>query len=149
MAHIQKRILIHAPVEKVYALARNPEHWNQWWVGLSEPEKLDGKGEVGTTVKLHYKMAGIDFPVTTRVIEDRADPNESRVKLEVEGPLEGKQDWTYKAKGKDTEVDARIDYTVPGKAVGKLIDKVLVEKMTERSAEHTLENLKLICEARA
>lgn len=149
MAHINKKILIHAPVDKVYALARNPEHWNQWWVGLSEPDKLDGKGEVGTTVKLHYKMAGIDFPVTTRVVEDTIDPKEAHARLEVEGPLEGKQDWTYKAKGKDTEVMADIRYTVPGKAIGRLINKVLVEKMTERSAEHTLENLKLICEARA
>lgn len=149
MAHIHKKILIHAPVEKVYALARDPKHWNAWWVGLSEPEKIEGKGEKGTIVKHHYALAGMDFPVTSRVVLDDADPKEAHWKGEIEGPLEGKHEWTYKAKGKDTEVETEINYTVPGKAIGKLVDKLLFEKMQERSAEHTLENLKLLCEAQA
>jgi coenzyme Q-binding protein COQ10 len=149
MAHIHKSILIHAPVEKVYEFARDPKHWNTFYVGLSEPEKIEGKGEKGTVVKQHYLLAGMSFPVTSRVLEDKADPKEARWKGEIEGPLAGKQEWIYKAKGKDTEVISDVEYTVPGKAVGKIVDRLIIEKMQERSAEQTLENLKLLCEAQA
>lgn len=146
MSHIEKKILIHAPVEKVYDMARDPNRWNTWWVGLSEPEQINGKGEVGTVVKQNFLLAGIPFPVTSKVTEDKRDPKEAHWKGNFEGPLEGHQEWDYIARGNDTEVVARIDYTVPGKALGKLADKMIIEKMQERSAEQTLENLKLLVE---
>ncbi len=66
MAHIKKSIRIHAPVQRVFALARDPKHWASFWVGLSEPEEVNGTGEVGTVVKHSYLMAGVRFPVTSR-----------------------------------------------------------------------------------
>lgn len=51
MAHLKKSILIHGPVEQVYALGRDPKRWATWYIGLSEPEKMTGEGEVGTVVE--------------------------------------------------------------------------------------------------
>ena len=146
MAHIRKSILIHAPVEKVYNLARDPERWNAWWVGLSEPEEIKGKGEPGTIVKHKFTMAGLSFPVTSKVVEDQPGTRKAHWKGMIEGPLAGQHEWTYVAKGSDTEVVTDIDYTVPGKALGKFADKMIIERLQEKSTEHTLENLKLLCE---
>jgi len=146
MAHLKKSILIHAPVEKVYALARDPRRWATWFVGLSEPEKLSGEGEVGTVVEQSFLMAGMRFPVTTEVLEDYVSPEGARWKGKIGGPLAGEHTWTYTPRNGDTEVTADIAYTVPGKALGKIADRLIIERMQERGLEQTLENLKLLCE---
>jgi uncharacterized membrane protein len=147
MTHIRKNIFIDAPIEKVYAFARDPERWNTWFTNLSVPETLKGKGEVGTMVKHHYTIAGIPFPITTRVLLDKPGPKNAEFKTQIEGPLDGTQDWQYTAKNDGTDVVVMVDYTVPGKALGKFADRLLIERMQEKAFEHTLENLKLFCEA--
>lgn len=147
MTHIHKTDLINAPIDKVYPLSRNPERWNEWWVGLSEPEEIKGKGEPGTVTKHHYKLAGISFPVTNKVVEDTTGPKECRWQGKFEGPLAGQHKWTYIAKGDKTEVVLDLDYDVPGKALGRIADRFIVERLEEKAMEHTIENLKVLCEA--
>lgn len=147
MAHIEKTTLIHAPIEKVYAFARDPNHWSDWWVGLSEAENITGTGEAGTVVRHHYKLAGISFPVTSRVLEDRPGPKEAYWKGTFAGLLSGQHEWTSKAMGEATEVTVKIDYTVPGKALGRFADRLLIERLQEKAMEHTLENMKVMCES--
>lgn len=148
MAHIEKRMTIHAPVERVYRLARDPRSWETWWSNLSEADSVKGSGEAGTRVEHFYRMLGIPFHVTTLVQEDHADPHEARWKGKIEGPLAGEQTWTYRATndGADTEVEVEIDYAIPGKVLGKVADRVLVERLEERAIEHTLDNLRVMCE---
>lgn len=147
MTQIRKNIFIDAPIEKVYAFARDPERWNLFFTGLSEPETIKGKGEVGTTVKHNYIVAGMHFPVTTKVLIDKPGPKTAQWKGQIEGPLDGNQEWNYTAKNDGTDVVVTIDYTVPAKALGKFADRLLIERMQEKAIEHTLENLKLFCEA--
>jgi uncharacterized membrane protein len=149
MAHLNKSILIHAPVEKVHAVASDPRRWAAWYVGLSEPEKLTGEGEVGTIVEHSYLMAGMHFPVTSRVLEDQVSPEGARWKGKIEGPLAGEHTWTYTPKNGDTEVSVDMEYTVPGKALGKIADRLIIERMQARSLDQTMENLKLLCEESA
>lgn len=146
MAHIKKSILIHAPVEKVAAFARDPQQWAAFWVGLSEPEEVSGTGEVGTVVKHSYLMAGVRFPVTSRVLENQVAPEGVRWRGKIEGPLAGEQTWTYTPKNSGTEVTADIEYTVPGAALGRIADRLIIERIQERAIQQTLENLKLLCE---
>ncbi len=145
MAHVKKSILIHAPIEQVHALARDPRRWDTWYVGLSEPEKVKGGGEVGTIVEQTYLLAGMRFPVTTRVLEDYIGSNGARWKGKIEGPFAGEQTFILTPKLGDTEVIAEMEYTVPGKALGKFADRLIIERMMERNLEHTLENLKMLC----
>ncbi|HYA88599.1 MAG TPA: SRPBCC family protein [Nitrospirota bacterium] len=146
MAHLKKNRLIYAPIEKVYAFARNPMNWATWYVGLSEPEKVTGGGEVGTSVEHSYLLAGIRFPVTTRVLEDSSGAEGCRWRGLIEGPLEGEQTWNYRPQSGGTEVTFEIQYTVPGKALGKFVDRLIIERMVEHNAELTMENLKMMCE---
>ncbi len=147
MAHIRKSILINAPIDKVFAFARDPNRWNAWFVGLSEPAEIKGKGEVGTTVKQNFTMAGLSFPMTIRVVDERVGPKDSYWRGEFQGPITGTQTCTSIAKGDKTEMVDEIEYTIPGKVLGKIADSLVVEKMQERGLEQTLDNLKLLCEA--
>jgi len=146
MAYLKKSILIHASVEDVYALARDPNRWPVWYVGMSELDELTGEGEVGTTAQFRYTMAGMSFPVTVEVLEDQSDPEGARWHGRIEGPLAGEQTFTYAPDDGDTEVTAEIEYTVPGKALGRVANRLVIERMQARSMEATLDNLKLLCE---
>lgn len=147
MAHLRQRVMIDAPVEKVYVYARDPRHWADFWVGLSEPEELTGAGEVGTVVKHSYMMAGIRFPVTSRVLEDFFGSEGARWRGSIEGPLAGEQTWLYTPAADGTEVTVDIEYTVPGSALGRIANRLVIERMQERALTQTLENLKMLCEA--
>lgn len=146
MAHLKKSIRIHSPVEDVYTVARNPDLWPVWYVGMSKIEDLEGKGEPGTVAKFGYVMAGISFPVTVEVLEDKSSPKGARWRGQIGGPLSGEQTFTYVPSDGETEVTAEIEYTVPGKALGKIANRLLIERMQARSLEQTLDNLKLLCE---
>jgi len=146
MAYLKKDILIHAPVEDVYAVARDPHRWSVFYVGMSEIEELSGEGEVGTVAEFSYTMAGMSFPVTVEVMEDHSDQEGARWRGTIGGPLAGEQTFTYRPKNGDTEVVAEIEYTVPGRALGKIANSLLIERMQARSLEQTLDNLKVLCE---
>ena len=147
MTQIKRSILIHAPVDKVYAVARDPNRWPTWFVGMDEIDKLTGSGEVGTVVEFGYAMAGMRFPVTVEVLEDHVGPEGARWKGKIGGPLAGEQTWVYTPKGSDTEVTVELEYTVPGKALGQIANRLIIERTQERSADETMENLKALCEA--
>ena len=148
MSHIYKSILINLPLEKVFNLARNPDRWNTFYVNLSPPEEIRGKGEAGTIVKHHFTMAGVPFPVTTKVVDEKLVGTKAVWKATNEGPLTANHEWNYIAKGPEqTEVTVDINYTIPGKILGKITDKLVIERMQEKALANTLENLKLLCEA--
>jgi len=141
MAFLQQGVVIHAPVEEVYAVARNPNRWPVWFVGMGEIEKLEGTGEVGTVAEFGYMMAGMRFPVTVEVLEDHIDDEGARWKGKIGGPLAGEQTWVYTPKDGETEVAVDMEYTVPGKALGKIANRLIIERTQERSLVQTLENL--------
>lgn len=147
MAHLEASILIHAPMEEVYALARDPTRWPIWFDGMGEIKELTGEGEVGTVVKFNFMMTGTSFPVTITVLEDHTGPEGAHWKAKFEGPLTGEHNWTYVPKNGATETTAEIDYELPGAVLGKIADRLIVERMHQRSLELSLENLKLLCEA--
>lgn len=146
MAHLKKTIFINASVPQVYAVARDPKRWSTWFNGLTEPEKITGTGEAGTVVQQKYLLAGKEFPLTMRVLEDHLESNEAEWKGKFEGPISGDHTWTYHAREGKTEVTVDLNYTVPGGVLGKIADTMIIERMQERAADQSLENLKLICE---
>lgn len=149
MAHIHKVTQIDAPLDQVIGFTRDPNHWNDWYVGLSPVENVHGDGGPGTVVKHHYQMAGINFPVTTKVTEQKEGPKEAVSKQTFDGPITGSQTFAYKAIADDkTEVKLDIDYTVPGKALGRIADNLLIERMQDKAMEHSLMNLKMMAEAK-
>jgi len=148
MAHLKDNILIDAPTEKVHSLAADPHKWSSWFVGLGEPDSVDGDGAPGTEGKHSYLMAGIHVPVTTRVTDHRAEADGSYYwKAAIGGSFEGWHTWVYRPQDKKTLVEVEMDYQVPGSVLGKVADRLFLERNQERAMRHTLENLKELAEA--
>jgi uncharacterized membrane protein len=147
MAHISKSIVVGAPVEKVHAIAQDPERWTSWLIGLGETEKMSGDGGASTMVEHSYVMAGARIPVTTEVLENSSGADGARYRARARGPLAGEHTWTYEPVNGGTRVTLEMDYQVPGAALGKIADRLIVERMQARSFAQSLENLKMLCEA--
>ena len=146
MPHFHHSLRIEAPIDQVYATARDPETWSTWFVGVTGPERLTGSGEVGTVADFEFLLAGMRFPVTVKVVEDKLLPEGATWVGKVSGPFEGEQRWNYRPHGGETAVTLEVEYSVPGSVFGRLADKVFIERMMERNFQHSAENLKMICE---
>ncbi len=149
MTRLKKTVTIHAPVDRVYALARDPHRWNTWMTSLGDLRRVEGKGGRGTVVEHDYRLAGIPFAVTSTVLEDQLEARNARWHGKFEGPLRGEHTWTYNTRpaGDETEVTVDLELSVPDEALRRFEDPMLVERLQERALEHTLGNLKLLCEA--
>ena len=152
MTHIHDSITIDAPVDKVYALARNPRKWSTWWVGLSEPRKIKGDGSTGTEVEQDYIVAGLPLHIKSRVLDDRMDADGSaHWRGLIDGKMTGEQKWDYQPAGDGaTVVSADIDYSVKTNVLGEMLtrvaDRFIIERLEERAIHQTLENLKFMIE---
>lgn len=148
MARITKTITIDAPAGETYTFAHDPRHWADWFVGLSGPTELTGEGEAGTVGEFTYKMAGLHFPMTIKVIEAGEQTGYYFCKTEYTGPVAGYQVFTFTPQGNQTVVSVEAEYTVPGKALGRIADRLVIERMEEHAADVAMANLKDLVEAK-
>jgi hypothetical protein len=151
MAHINRKIIVHAPFSDVAprAIDSRPDDWPEWYVGLSAPTRASGEGEVGTVSEHSFLLVGRHFPITHEVVESTNDGSTARWKGTFRGSIEGWHRWTYRPVDGHTEIEVDHEHTLPGGPLGKFADTVLVERMFARMLEQTLENLKMILEAPA
>jgi hypothetical protein len=150
MAHIHRKTIVDAPFSDVVpsAIRSKPEAWPEWFVGLSAPTRVSGDGEVGTISEHSFLVAGRHFPMTHEVVESTNDGFTAHWKGTFEGSISGWHRWTYRPVNGDTEVEVEHHYTLPGGPLGKFADTVLIERMIGRMIEQSLENLKMMVEAR-
>ena len=149
MAQLTHEVLIQAPVAEVFAYAHDPRHWAEWFVGLSGPDSLSGGPAAGTTGRFHYLMAGIRFPLTLTIADDRIDARGALCTVLIDGAFTGTQVVTYGPKDGGTLVTFDVDYTPPGQLLGKIADLFVVERMQEHALAQSLTNLKVRVEAMA
>jgi coenzyme Q-binding protein COQ10 len=148
MARITKRIVIHAPIATIKPFFEQPERWPDWYLALSAPTRLEGKGEEGTYSEHTYQLAGHAYPILHTVAEVKIDDVSAHWKGTFEGSFKGWHKWTYAPVDGDTEVTVEHEYTLPGKMLGRIVDALVVERMIARNLEGSLENLKMLCEER-
>ncbi len=157
MAHVKRTIRIDAALEEVCALARDPHRWDRWFVGWSDTEALVSNGHRRT-----YLAVGVRFPLTQPAVEDQVE-GVVHWRAKAQGPTECislgssfeqlliacNQDWTYAAKGNETEVEVDLDLE-PGQRAEPArspADAATVERLQAQCLERSLANLKSLCEA--
>lgn len=146
MWNIKRSVYINRPIDEVYDFATDPTHWFQWYVGLSEPENLIGKGETGTTMDLKYTMMGMHFPIKAQVVEANKNGDAYLWKGDIKGTINSHSTWTYVPERNGVEIFLDMNYELPGKLVGKMANTLIIKKLMENSMQQTLDNLKIICE---
>ena len=147
MVAVKKSIFIRAPMDRVYALALDPEKRIIWFPGMGELEEQTGEGEVGTVTRYGYEMERAQFTVTHRVVEDHFDPAEARWQGEFDGPLPGEHTWTFMPSGEGTEVTVDLQYTISKEALAAVPIRLFIERSEERNLEFSLDNLMMLSEA--
>ena len=155
--HISRRILIDSPLETTYTVAEDPEHWNDWFVGLSEPRRISG-------LKFHNRTpnlsVGTHFPLIEKGCKDCREKGaahwHSRGVRNAETGTLGQdavmvllptvQDWEYIERDGATEVHVEVDVTIPDEGWSKALDAEIVENLEGECFDRTLANLKSLCE---
>ncbi len=138
MAKIQKEILIHAPVEKVFAFMSDPHNLPQIWPSMVEVKNAVQNSIGGYNFDWVYKMAGMHFngaSETTEFVQDK------RIITQSTKGIESRFVWDYGVEGENTHLSVEIEYKVPIPLIGKLAEAVIV-KQNEHEAENLLVNLK-------
>jgi len=148
MTHIERSVLINAPVEKVFDYIAEPNNLVKWVHNCLEVNEVVPEGTLreGTTYREAMKLpAGIKIKCVTRISK-----YERPFKLDFESPFAGTYlsfAHTLEPKDNGTLVTEIGDYTMPGGILGKAMDKLYMKGVITGNLEHTVENLKAVMES--
>ena len=155
--HISRQVTIHSPLETTYTVAENPQHWNDWFVGMSEPRRVE-------SLRFHNRhpnvSVGTHFPLIEKGCKDCAEEGvahwHSAGAREAETGTLGQgtvmvllptvQDWEYVEHDGETEVRVEVDVTIPDEGWVQGLDIDTVEALEGECFDRTLANLKSLCE---
>ena len=139
MAVIERSFFVEASQERVFTFLADHANDAQWLPGLADPRNFTGEG-TDYRWEVTYKMAGISFNVTGKVVE-HVPP--SRHVVETRSGMVSVWDWTLEPERDGTRIALRMEYTIPVVALGKLVEKLLL-KQNEKSADEGAANLQRI-----
>jgi uncharacterized membrane protein len=150
MAHLKEILFIDAPVDRVDSIVRDPRQMPNFWVGMSDPERIVGDGGPGTEVAFTQLMMGVHVHTTTKTIEERHDAQGgTHWRWEFEGTTSGWLTCHHEPQGAGTQITSEMEYSVPGSVLGKVADRLVIERRQRRDFRHSLENLKMLAETSA
>lgn len=145
MAHVEKSIVIEAPVEKVFARVEDNESYPEWWPNMVEQKRqTPGPLEVGSRSTYKYNMMGAT--ISGEVILETYDPPNHLI-VRTTGGAAGTFDWAFARAGSGTQITVVVDYNLPGSILGKIADKLVVEKRNEADLDEGLKKLKELLES--
>jgi carbon monoxide dehydrogenase subunit G len=144
MASWKNSIVIHAPVDRVFAYVDDPMMLVEWLPGMVEVHNVSGAG-IGQQQEWIYKMAGVRLRGEAVVVE--YVPNARAVHQTV-GMIHTTFAYAVEAHDEGTLLTVEIEYTVPIPVLGKLAEH-LVEARNAREFKMALVNVKESLESSA
>ena len=138
MVKVQREILIHAPVEKVFTFMNDPHNLPQIWPSMMEVKHATLNSIGGYDFEWVYKMAGMHFNGASKTTEYNLN---QRIITQSTRGIESRFVWDYKAEGPNTRLAVEIEYKVPMPLIGKLAE-VVITRQNEHEADIMLNNLK-------
>ncbi|MBI5640800.1 MAG: SRPBCC family protein [Nitrospirae bacterium] len=144
MATVSKKIVIKAPVDKVFTFVVNPENWTRYVTSLTDIKELSSPApSVDTTFRWEYRMMGMKFHGKGRITENIKN---KRFGLKMEGSFPITETYTFAKVDSGTELSIEVEYEVPGRIMSVVANKGLVEKMNKKESEAVLSKIKMFCE---
>ena len=137
MARVEKEIIIHAPLEKVFNYISEPSNLPEFWPSLMEINGVRSLPNGGYSGRWVYKMAGMRFEGTgeyTQIV-----PNQWFV-IETKGSINSTMTWTFRSREDITKVTLTVEYKVPIPLLGKLAEAIIV-KMNDQEGDLMMANL--------
>jgi uncharacterized protein YndB with AHSA1/START domain len=143
MAKVERSIVIHAPVERVFGYVADPSNLPEFIPSMMEVKDVQPLPNGGHRYRWVYKMAGMRFEGTSEDVE--YVPNQ-RLLAKYTGGIEATLTWTFLPEAGGTRVTFVGDYTMPIPLLGRLAEAIIV-KVNEHETEALLANLKARMEA--
>ena len=144
MPTIEQKIIINAPVAKVYAMIANAANWTEYVTSLTEVSNVSSPGlEPGTTYDWEYRMLGVKLTGTGEVTENIFQQSFA---MRMEGTIPMTEKYSLREVAGGTELSITINYKMPGKVLEKIANSKLVEKLNQREGDNVLAKIKLLCE---
>lgn len=142
MIKVNLSVVIHRPVEDVFAYSNDTSHWPEWNPGLVEVTAPEGPLQAGTRIREVFKFLGRRIESTFEVVE--YEPNRQVTFRTVAGPIPMTGTQTYEP----VDGGTRLTISGEGEAGGffKLAEPV-VAQMTRRQFQTSIDNLKDLLEA--
>ena len=138
MATLRKSIVVHAPVEKIFAYMNDPNNLPEIWPSMVEVKDAKSLPNGGVWFKFFYKMAGIRLEA---ISEDTEFVLNQRTVSKTIGGIDGLTTLTYETVQGGTRVTLEMEYSVPIPVVGKLAEAVIL-KLNDQEGDTLLANLK-------
>jgi ligand-binding SRPBCC domain-containing protein len=144
MASIKKNIEINSSLEHVFDFVSNPDNWTRYVTSLMAVENTSEVPiKIGTTFQWTYRMLGMDFQGTGKVLEYEKD---NKFSIRMEGHFPITETYTFAGDSEKTTLGFQIDYELPGKVLGVLADRAVIEKLNVKEADTVLDKVKIMCE---
>lgn len=138
MTKVQKKVTIHAPLEKVFAFMADPHNLPEIWPSMVEVKNVKPAPKGGYNFDWVYKMGGMRFDGASDTTEFVV--NKHNVTQSTKG-IESKFVWDYETVKEGTQLTVEVEYKVPIPLIGKIAEAFLT-KQNDREADLLLENLK-------
>lgn len=137
--HLDKRAVIHAPIECVFDLLADPNRLHE--VNPDVTVTSFAPSEIGGyNIEWEYRFGAMTLAGGSKIV---AFERPSLLVIDTSGGVPSHWEWTLSANGDGTHVALSLDYTVPKQLafMGKLL-----EKQNEKSVEAQMANLKRLAE---
>ena len=143
MPTVESSVVINAPVEKVYALARDIEAFPEFMPDLKKVSILERSPD-GNRIKSEFVGYIKDFRITIKwVEEDHWDENAKTCNFSlVRGDFKSYSGtWTFEPEGEGTRYTSVIDFEYDIPLIGPII-KSLVAKLMKQNVDNMLNAIK-------
>ncbi len=122
MTTVSSEVLIHAPVQEVFAFASDWSCWADWFAGTSDFRPLTAQTR-GTGARYAYRarVLGVRVPVETEICDFVEDGGWTGVGR---GGPESRTHWSFVPEGDDTRFTFRMEYRIP--LMPDVLDRLLV-----------------------
>jgi len=144
MPTIKEKIIINAPVEKVFGFMTSPDNWTEYVTSLTSVTDFSSASlEPGTSFSWEYRMLGVKLSGSGSITDNTKN---SVFGMKMTGAVPMSEYYTFAPSGDDTVLSVEITYELPGKVLEKIANSRIVEKLNQREAINVLEKIKLLCE---
>lgn len=134
-------IVIHAPVDRVFAYVDDSMTLVDWIPGLMDIRDVRGSGK-GQQHEWTYKMVGVKLRGQAVVVEHV--PNECAAHQLI-GMIHSTFTYAVKAHDEGTLLTVDVEYHIPVPVLGKLAERIIV-RQNARELELALVNVKDVME---
>ena len=142
MERIDKDIIVHASLEKIFNYIEDPQHWPEFWVNLEKVSNVQSTSAGRYKAKYEYTVAGMHFQGEGEYTDYVRN---NWIVITMKGGIIKSIAFTFRAIYEErfeyrTRITLTVDYEIAIPVVGKISEKLL-RNMITREIELIMMNL--------